>query len=201
MTRTPDRRAGWQQSVFEHPTATFSTKVVLLLLLASGMKANGVVSVPRSQLAQTLGVSPARITEAVNAAVELGLLSRVASGHPGRTAVLQALVVKGADSVPLAAGAKGTPTRTFKGTESAPLQADSQGSEGYGFHPPNTRVRLRAPLAVDPVSQRELRRGAPGSTPNPAVKKRAPAGEVSHASPSPDAHPEHPDDQAFLRAV
>lgn len=197
MTRAPDRRAGWQRSVFEHPHATSGTKVVLLLLLASGMKPNGVVSVPRSQLAQTLGVSPARITEAVNAAVEMGLLSRVASGHPGRTAVLQAMVARGTDSVP----SKGTPTRTFKGTESAPPQADSQGPEGYGFQYPNTRVRLRTPTAVHPGTQRGSRRGAPGSTPNPAEKKRVPAGEVSDASPSPDAHPEHPDDLAFLHAV
>lgn len=197
VTRTPDRRARWQQAVFEHPQATAGTKLVLLLLLASGMRPNGVVSVPRSQLARTLGVAPARITEAVNAAVEVGLLSRVASGHPGRTAVLQALVTKGTDSVP----SKGTPSRTCQGADSAPLQADPQGSEGYGFQYPNTRVRLRTPTAVDPGTQRESRRGSPGSTPNPAEKKGLPAGEVSHASPSPDAHPEHPDDLAFLRAV
>jgi hypothetical protein len=62
---------------------------VLLLRLADSMNPNGVVSIPRSQLADEFGVAPARITENITLAKKLGFLGTVRRGRPGVTAVYQ----------------------------------------------------------------------------------------------------------------
>lgn len=66
---------------------------LLLLRLSDDMNGNGIVSVPRSVLAADLGVAPARITEWIRMATDLGLLDQVRRGRPGVTAVYQGLYV------------------------------------------------------------------------------------------------------------
>jgi hypothetical protein len=67
---------------------------LLLLRLADDMSEKGIVSVPRSVLAEHLAVAPARITEWIRTAIVFGLLSSVRRGQPGVTAVYQGLVPK-----------------------------------------------------------------------------------------------------------
>ncbi len=66
---------------------------VLLLRLSDRMDAKAIVSIPRSKLADELGVAPARITEWIRQAKDLGALSTVRRGRPGVTAVYQGLVL------------------------------------------------------------------------------------------------------------
>ena len=66
---------------------------VLLLRLSDGMDSKCIVSVPRSTLADELGVAPARITEWIAQAKALGFLSSVRRGRPGVTAVYQGMIV------------------------------------------------------------------------------------------------------------
>jgi hypothetical protein len=65
---------------------------LLLLRLSDGMDGHCKVSVPRSTLAAEFGVAPARITEWVRMAKELGFLDTVRRGRPGVTAVYQGLI-------------------------------------------------------------------------------------------------------------
>lgn len=66
---------------------------VLLLRLSDGMDAKGIVSIPRSKLAEEFGCPPARITEWINKAKAANFLDTVKRGRPGTTAVYQGLVV------------------------------------------------------------------------------------------------------------
>jgi hypothetical protein len=66
---------------------------VLLLRLSDSMDSRGIVSVPRSRLADEFDCPPVRITEWVNQAFAAGFLDRVRRGRPGVTAVYQGLVV------------------------------------------------------------------------------------------------------------
>jgi hypothetical protein len=65
---------------------------LLLLRLSDAMDGHCKVSVPRSALSRELGVAPARITEWVHMAKDLGLLDTVRRGRPGVTAVYQGLI-------------------------------------------------------------------------------------------------------------
>jgi hypothetical protein len=64
---------------------------VLLLRLSDDMNANAIVSIPRSKLAHDLDVAPARITEWIQQAKDLGFLDTVRRGRPGVTATYQGL--------------------------------------------------------------------------------------------------------------
>lgn len=64
---------------------------LLLLRLSDDMNANGIVSVPRSQLARDLAAPESRISEWVSQAKVAGFLSVVKPARPGRTAVYQGL--------------------------------------------------------------------------------------------------------------
>jgi hypothetical protein len=65
---------------------------IVLLYLAEHMNAKGIVSTPRSTLAEGLGVAPARITEAIQLGRQLGFLDIVRRARPGVTATYQALI-------------------------------------------------------------------------------------------------------------
>ena len=109
---------------------------VLLLRLLEDMNHKGIVSVPRSRLAAELGTAPARVSERIKLARELGYLDQVRRGRPGVTAVYQALIPPqlGTDSVPLTSPQLGTETRTCLGTESVP------NSGGLEVRPDHTQV-------------------------------------------------------------
>lgn len=84
--------ADWRALVFRHRADGLGNGVrVLLLYLADHMKADRTVSVPRSQIARDLGVSPRQVTERMQAAHEAGLLDTVRRGRPGTTAMYQGL--------------------------------------------------------------------------------------------------------------
>ncbi len=83
---------------------------VLLLRLADSMDAKGIVSIPRSKLAEEFDCPPVRITEWINQAKAAGFIDTVRRGRPGVTAVYQGLYVNNLvrEGVPLL----GTPQPT-----------------------------------------------------------------------------------------
>jgi DNA-binding transcriptional ArsR family regulator len=91
-----DKRVAFKRAVFVGRMPD-SVKVLLLRLLED-MDAKLIVSVPRSKLAEDLGVPMARISERIKVARELGYLDQVRRGRPGVTAVYQGL--RGTGSVP-----------------------------------------------------------------------------------------------------
>ena len=78
-------RERWVKVVLETTLVTDQVKLVLIALSTS-MTDAGYVSVPREHIAQMLGKHPARITAALAAAREAGLLDRNGGGYRGRTA-------------------------------------------------------------------------------------------------------------------
>jgi hypothetical protein len=97
---------------------------VLLLRLADGMNADGIVSIPRSRLAADLGVAPARVSERIKLARSLGFLDLVRRARPKVTAVYQATIppaARGTGSVPLASDSEVRPPVTVRGTDAVPL--------------------------------------------------------------------------------
>lgn len=123
-----DRRREFRRAVFIGRMPD-SVKVLLLRLLED-MDAKLIVSVPRNRLAADLGVPPARISERVAKARELGYLSQVRRGRPGVTAVYQGHSRRGTESVPLEVR---HPVPSG-GTESVPL------SGGLEVRPDHTQV-------------------------------------------------------------
>jgi hypothetical protein len=89
---------------------------VLLLRLADGMDAKGIVSIPRSTLAREFGVAPARITENVKLARQLGFLDMVRRARPGVTAVYQATNPDLRRGTPQRTSSRGTENSTYQGT-------------------------------------------------------------------------------------
>jgi hypothetical protein len=101
-----------------------------MLVLADRMRQDGIVSVPRSRLADILNVHESRITDRFHKAVQLRLLDRVAKGVQGRTAIYKALAqdshvrtpkgVRGANPTevltpaPIPSVAKGAPVQAAK---------------------------------------------------------------------------------------
>ncbi len=133
MSRT-DLRERWRVEVWRSPAVTDSVRV-LLVLLAEHMCADGYVSVPRKALAERLGRTPRRITERLELAVSAGLLTRVESGKPGRTATYRALMPE----VRTGAPSKGADGRTSVGVRiaatigvrtGAPLAERAHGADG-----------------------------------------------------------------------
>jgi len=124
-----DRRPAFKRAVFAGRIPD-SVKVLLLRLLED-MDHKLMVSVPRSKLAEDLGVPLPRISERVKVARAKGYLSQVKRGRPGVTAVYQGMVQRrGTDSVPLEVRHP-VPSR---GTESVPV------SDPLEVRPDHTQV-------------------------------------------------------------
>jgi hypothetical protein len=91
-----DLLPAWRAAVFTYRGSVKGVRMtdacrVLLLKMAEHMDGNGIVSVPRTKLAEELGdVAVARITERIKLARTLGFLDPVRRGRPGVTAVYQA---------------------------------------------------------------------------------------------------------------
>ncbi len=119
----PSRRDRWRVEVFRSKRITDSTRV-LLLAMAEHMRADGYVSVPRAELVRILDRDAKRITERIALAIEAGLLDRVASGSPGRTAEYVALLPQGA---PVRTTKKGADSRAHYG---APVRTVSEPDKG-----------------------------------------------------------------------
>ncbi len=85
---------------------------LLLLRISDDMSETCIVSVPRSVLADHLGVAPARITEWIRTATVFGLLDSVRRGRPGVTAVYQGLV-------PSAGVRRGVPSERYARADQA----------------------------------------------------------------------------------
>jgi DNA-binding Lrp family transcriptional regulator len=128
-----DRRPAFKRAVFAGRIPD-SVKVLLLRLLED-MSPKLVVSVPRSKLAEDLGVPLPRISERVKVAREKGYLSQVRRGRQGVTAVYQGMVQRrGTESVPLEVRHP-VPSR---GTESVPV------SPPLEVRPDHTQVGKRS---------------------------------------------------------
>lgn len=144
---------GWRAAVVADPALPSSVKV-FLLALATKMRRDGRVSVPRAEMARRLGRSERRITERVGVAVRAGYLAVASPGYRGHTAVYVATlptVGKGDGNRPAIGRERGTPTSPLsepeRGTETVPpvfmtkwTQTQPQErSESEELHPNGTR--------------------------------------------------------------
>lgn len=77
----------WRAAIYPERAGLTNGCRVLLLRLSDDMDSHRKVSVPRSVLAADLDVAPARITEWIAKARDLGFLDVVRRGRPGVTAV------------------------------------------------------------------------------------------------------------------
>lgn len=146
--RVEDRRPAFKRAVFAGRMPD-SVKVLLLRLLED-MDHKLIVSVPRSKLAEGLGVPMPRISERTKVARELGYLSQVRRGRPGLTAVYQGMVRRrGTESVPLEV----RPPVPSRGTESVP------NSDPLEVRPDHTQVG-NAPLGPERIPVGHPRNGS-----------------------------------------
>jgi hypothetical protein len=99
---------------------------LLLLRMSDDMSAVGIVSIPRSRLADELAAPPPRITEWVTEAKRAGFLSTVRRGRPGVTAVYQGLEVR-----------PGVPSTRYAQPDQAEVRHGVPPTEGqrYATHP------------------------------------------------------------------
>lgn len=89
-----NRREQWAQAVAacRLPGMTGEVRALLLYLAYQHADHRGFISVPRATLADVFGVVPARISERIERAKQLGLLDTVRRGRPGVTAVYQGML-------------------------------------------------------------------------------------------------------------
>ena len=90
--RGPDRRTRWRKAVYAPTDGMTHGCRVLLLRLSDDMNHKGIVSIPRSRLAEEFGCDPALVTRWVTIAKRLGFLDTVRRGRPHVTAVYQATI-------------------------------------------------------------------------------------------------------------
>lgn len=87
----PDRITRWRKEILKPRKDMTDSTRVLLFKLGEHMTARGIVSIPRSKLAEDLGIAPARVSERIAVAKMVGFLDTVRRGQPGVTAVYQAI--------------------------------------------------------------------------------------------------------------
>ena len=139
--------AEWRAVVFLHqdPRLTQSARV-LLLYLADHMDRQRFVSVPRSRIAQDLGVHERRIPERLKSAMDAGLLDRVVTGHIGVTSVYQGIFPspsrEGAVERTLSEAKEGAPEQHPKGAVERTL---SERREGAPEQHPSSNTQLQIP--------------------------------------------------------
>lgn len=100
----------WRKAIYDDLDGMTNGCRVLLLRLSDDMSHDRVVSVPRSVLAEDLGVAPARVTEGIKKARALGFLDIVQRGRPGITATYKGTFPSPAKTINNPHG--GTPQRT-----------------------------------------------------------------------------------------
>lgn len=104
-------RDTWRAKVLRDRRINNATRCILIVL-CDHMDGDGQVSVPRSRLAQILGLQPTRITEGLAAAHAAGLLATLIKGKPGTTARYVARVSDGAPVRTKRRASRGAPVRT-----------------------------------------------------------------------------------------
>lgn len=127
--------AEWKAHVYGYRGPGVGNGVrLLLVLMADHMDDRRNVSVPRSRLADMLGISRREVAGRLAAAKEAGLLDAVQTGRPGVTAVYQGLFpVAGDHGVPKQDGDYGVPT---DGDHGVPTKAAVHGSGNPPMQPP-----------------------------------------------------------------
>lgn len=124
-----NHRDRWAARVVKAKQLPSSTRLFLVSVLTTSMKANGHVSVPRAQLAARLGVDERTVTRHITKARETGWLVVVQHGYRGRTAEYQATfpnAESGTLDVPLSEPEKGdTFYPPFWGTNVSPIKRES----------------------------------------------------------------------------
>lgn len=156
--------AEWKAHVYGYRGKRVGNGVrLLLVLMAEHMDGKRYVSVPRSQLADALGISRREVADRLTAAKEAGLLDSVRAGRPGVTAVYQGLFPADGDhGVPKEDGDHGGPTDEDYG---GPKEAAQHGSG----NPP-----MQTPAYGDPVVRASSKRKPSES---PGDQQAAPRGE------------------------
>lgn len=145
MSRRKRTAEEWRRAVFRH-CAKASIRLGLIYL-ADYMDAERKVSRPRHLMAADLGVSERSVTEMVRGAHAAGLLSTVAPGRKGRTAVYQGLFPRADSGNPVVPA-----MRAVQGEE-------TQRAENYEFLPP------MGPFSGNPVVPTSSTQSAPSTCP------------------------------------
>lgn len=114
------KRERWLAAMSRTQSLPPTTRLFLSFTLVAHMRADGFVSYPRHQLAKEAGINPRRVSQHLQAAVDLGWLTRYAPGYHGHTAEFYA-------QIPDPKGAKTLhPSETAEGCkESAPFEFET----------------------------------------------------------------------------
>jgi hypothetical protein len=101
---------------------------LMLTLMHGRMTAKGYVSIPRTELADILGVHPSQITRWTSEAVRAGLLERVGGGYHGRTAEYCAVI----PPTKVSSGVSPSPpkVRVIESPLVSPFESGRNGHEG-----------------------------------------------------------------------
>jgi len=190
----------WRRVVLRSQSISNPVRV-LLLYLADRMFADRKVSVPRTTIAQDLGVSERRVTARVSAARNAGFLDTVVRGQKHVTAVYQGLFpvdLRGTSTSPLRGAHGGPPEKALRGTHGGPTitTADPSvgGTEGDdATHADSTpSVRVTAHAGSETRSDEEGMRGARSASttgeavaPGAAAQATGPPTDVGAAQSGP----------------
>lgn len=144
----------WRKAVMAPRDGMTNGCRVLLLRLSDDMNANGVVSVPRQTLADDLGVAPARITEGIKMARQLGFLDIVRRARQHVTATYSGTFPEVRQGVPLDDDSEVRQSRPLRGT---PGRTPNKVSEVRPAPTPRSSTDRRNETAPDSDVRDELR--------------------------------------------
>lgn len=153
-------RAHWLREVLRTVQITESVKVLLISMGVEEMDPAGRVSVPRVDLAGRIGRAPARVSERITEAVEMGFLVRLSAGKKSHTAVYAA-AVKGSACPDLIQDAPESGKGPAMRTESEHFGSDLQDALAESKGPPSRTETMFGSDLQDALETDEVRTGGP----------------------------------------
>ncbi|MEU8151721.1 hypothetical protein [Nonomuraea sp. NPDC048901] len=153
-------RAFWLREVLRTAQITESVKILLISMGLEEMDPSGRVSVPRVDLAGRIGRAPARVSERITEAVEMGFLIRLSAGKKRHTAVYAA-AVKGSACSDLIEGSPEAGKGPAMRTESEHFGSDLQDAIAEPKGPPSRTETMFGSDLQDALETDEVRTGGP----------------------------------------
>jgi hypothetical protein len=180
------RLVKWAKEVERTPLLQNTTKVLLLGLYIDGIDAEWKISIPRTVMAERMGVSTRQVERRIADAVRVGFLRQEIHGWEGTTAVYMASAPK-SDAVPRPRRAR---------SDRAPwLQDDPRARRFQGSSESESSTRGGGALPVDNTACRPRARHAGGE---PVVTRAT--NEPAHPNGVPDLTPTDTGTSAYLLA-
>jgi hypothetical protein len=153
-------RAHWLREVLRTVHITESVKVLLISMGVEEMDPTGRVSVPRKDLAGRIGRAPARVSERIQEAIEMGFLVRLSAGKKSHTAVYAA-ALKGSACSDLIEEAPEDGKGPAKRTESEHFGSDLQDALADSKGPAIRTETMFGSDLQDALGSDEVRTGGP----------------------------------------